>query len=102
VRDGRRARSEAHRLAYVEATRIASSVISRAKAEICQATCNNLSPCSYPRAVFNLLNTVVGKKGSSSDPEFPISQSPKNTANTYASYLLLTLFSANSPSHSWC
>jgi len=40
-----------------------------------------------PRAVFNLLNTVAGKKGSSHDLEFPNSQSPKDTANIYASYL---------------
>jgi len=55
--------------------------------ETWQATCNNLSSCSNPRAVFNLLNTVAGKKGSSCDPEILNSQSPKDTANIYASYL---------------
>jgi len=92
VRDRRRARSEAHRsetyhLAYVEASRKASSVISRAKAETWQATCNTLSPRSNFCAVFNLLNTDAGKKGFSRDPEFPDSQSPKDTANIYAFYL---------------
>jgi len=79
--------SDAHRLTYVEASWRASSVISRAKTENWQATCNNLSPHSTLRAVFNLFNTVAGKKGSSCDPEFLNSQSLKDTANIYASYL---------------
>jgi len=86
VQDRRRARFEAHRLAYVKASRRASSVISRAKTETWQATYNNLSPCSNPRAVLNLLNTVAGKKGSFRDPEFLNSQSPKDTTNIYAFY----------------
>jgi len=73
-------------LVYVKASRRASSVSSRAKAEMWQAT-YNLSPLSYPCAVFNLLKTVAGKKGASRDPEFTNSQSPKDTANTYASFL---------------
>jgi len=56
-------------------------------AETWQATCSNLSRRSNSRAVFNLLNTVAGKKGSSHDPEFPNFQSFKDTANIYASYL---------------
>jgi len=71
----------------VEAWWTATSVNSRAQAETWQATCNNLSPRSNPYAVFNLLNTVSSKKGSSCDPEFSNSQSLKDTANTYASYL---------------
>jgi len=86
VWDRWRACSEAHRFAYVEASWRASSVISRAKTETWQAAYNNLSPRSNPRAVFNLLNTVAGK-GSSRNPEFPNSQSSKDTANIYASYL---------------
>jgi len=54
-------------------------------------------PHSNPRAVFNLLNTVAGKKGSSCDLEFPNSQSPKDTANIYASYLR-----SDSLALSWC
>jgi len=49
-----------------------------------------------PRAVFNLLNPVAGKKGTSRDPEFSNSQSPKDTANIYASYLRLH-FSQQTP-----
>ena len=49
VRERRRARSEAHRseshrLRYIDASRRASSVISRAKSATWQATCSNLSP----------------------------------------------------------
>jgi len=102
VRDRWKACSEIHRLAYVEASRRVSSVISRAKAETWQATYNNLPPRSNPRAVFNLLNTVAGKKGSSSDPEFPYSESSKGTANIYASYLRSHFSLTNSPALSWC
>jgi len=77
--------------AYVEASQRASSVISKAKTETWQATCNNLFSRSNPCAIFNLLNTVAGKKGSSHDLEFPNSQFPKDTANIYASYLCLHL-----------
>jgi len=81
--------------------RRASSVISSAKAEIWQATCNNLSPRSNSRSVFNLLNTVAGKKDSSRDPEFltpnptktlPTLPPPPTSAHT---------FSANFPPLSW-
>ena len=48
-RERRRARSvahpsESHRLRYIDASRRASSVISRAKSATWQATCSNLSP----------------------------------------------------------
>ena len=67
VRKRRRARSvahrsESHRLRYIDASRRASSVISRAKSATCQATCSNLSPRFDPRAVFRLLNAISGKK----------------------------------------
>jgi len=58
-------------------------------------SCNNLSPRSNPCAVFNL-GTVTDKKNSSRDPEFPNSQSPKDTANTYASDLR-SYFSQQTP-----
>ena len=49
VRERRRARSvahrsESHRLRYIDASRRASSVISRAKSATWQVTCSNLSP----------------------------------------------------------
>ena len=67
VRERRRARSvahwsESHRLRYIDASRRASSVISRAKSATWQATCSNLTPRSDPRAVFRLLNAISGKK----------------------------------------
>ena len=76
-------RSESHRLRYIDASRRASSVISRAKS----ATCFNLSPRSDPRAVFRLLNAISGKKNTSQDPSIPGCTSPLDTANHYASYL---------------
>ena len=80
-------RSEAHRLRYIDASRRASSVISRAKSATWQATCFNLSPRSDPCAVFRLLNAIPGKKNTSQDPSFPGCTFPLDTANHYASYL---------------
>ena len=80
-------RSESHRLRYIDASRRASSVISRAKSATWQATCSNLSPRSDPRAVFRLLNAISGKKNTSQDPSFPDCTSPLDTADHYASYL---------------
>ena len=92
VRERRRARSvahrsESHRLRYIDASRRASSVISRAKSATWQATCSNLSPRSDPRAVFRLLNAISGKKNTSHYLSFPDCISPLDTANHYASYL---------------
>ena len=92
VRERRRARSEAHRseshrLRYIDASRRASSVISRDKSATWQAICSNLSPRFDPRAVFRLLNAISGKKNTSQDPSFPGCSSPLDTANHYASYL---------------
>ena len=87
MRERWRARSEAHRLRYIDVSRRASSVISRAKSPTWQATCTNLFPRSDPRAVFRLLNAISGKKNSSQDPSFPGCSSPLDTANYYASYL---------------
>ena len=92
MRERRRARSvahrsESHRLIYIDASRRASSVISKAKSATWQATCSNLSPRSDPRAVFRLLNAISGKKNTSQDPSFPDCTSPLDTANHYASHL---------------
>ena len=91
MREQRRARSEAHqsevhRLRYIDASRRASSVISRAKSSTWQATCSNLSPRSDPCAVFRLLKAISGKKNTSQDPSFPGCTSPLDTANHYAFY----------------
>ena len=80
-------RSESHRLRYIDASRRASSVISRAKSATWQATCSNLSPRSDPRAVFRLLNAISGKKNTSQDSSFRDCTCPLDTANHFASYL---------------
>ena len=80
-------RSESHRLRYIDASRRASSVISRAKSATWQATCSNLSPRSDPRAVFRLLNAISGKRNTSQDSSFPDCTCPLDTANHFASYL---------------
>ena len=80
-------RSESHRLRYIDASRRASSVISRAKSAAWQATCSNLSPRFDPRAVFRFLNAISGKKNTSQDPSFPDCTSPLDTVNHYVSYL---------------
>ena len=80
-------RSESHRLRYIDASRRASSVISRAKSAAWQATCSNLSPRSDPRAVFRLLNAISAKKNTSQDSSFPDCTCPLDTANHFASYL---------------
>ena len=72
---------------YIDASRRASSVISRAKSATCQATCSNLSPRSDPRAVFRLLNAISGKKNTSQNSSFPDCTCPLDTANHFASYL---------------
>ena len=102
VREQRRARSvvhrsEAHRLRYIDVSRRASSVISRAKSATWQATCSNPSPRSDPRAVFRLLNAISGKKNTSQGPSFPGCTSPLDTANHYASYLRSHLSQATPP-----
>ena len=48
---------------------------------------SNLSPRSNPRAVFRLLNAILGKKNTSQDPSFPGCTFPLDTANHYASSL---------------
>ena len=80
-------RSESHRLRYIDASRRASSVISRAKSATWQATCSNLSPRSDRRTVFRLLNAISGKKNTSQDSFFPDCTCPLDTANHFASYL---------------
>ena len=80
-------RSESHRLRFIDASRRASSVISRAKSAAWQATCSNLSPRSDPRAVFRLLNAISAKKNTSQDSSFPDCTCPLDTANHFASYL---------------
>ena len=73
------------RQAYISASRRASSVITKAKAETWQTTCSSLSPKSNPKSVHSLLHSIAGS--SSSSPNFPNCFSPRESALVYAAYL---------------
>ena len=53
-------RSDEDRQAYVSASRRASSVIAKAKAEAWQTTCTCVSPRSNPKSVHSLLRSIAG------------------------------------------
>ena len=78
-------RSDEDRQAYISASRRASSVIAKAKAEAWQTTCSFLSPKSNPKSVHSLLCSIAGSPSSS--PNFPNCSSPKESAPVYAAYL---------------
>ena len=78
-------RSDEDRQAYISASRRASSVIIKAKAEAWQTTCTSLSPRSNPKSVHSLLRSIAGS--SSSSPNFPNCSSPRESASVYAAYL---------------
>ena len=81
-------RSDEHRQAYISASRCASSVIAKAKAEAWQTTCSFLSPRSNPKSVHSLLRSIAGSpSSSSSSPNFPNCSSPRESASVYAAYL---------------
>ena len=66
---------------YIFASRQASSVIAKAKAETWQATCSSLSPKSNPKSVYLLLRSVAGFSSSScSSPKFRYCFSPRELA----------------------
>ena len=77
-------RNDEDRQAYITASRHASSVIAKAKAEAWQTTCSSLSPKSNPKSVLSLLRSIAG---SSSSPNFPNCSSPRESASVYADYL---------------
>ena len=78
-------RSDVDRQAYISASRRASSVIAKAKAEAWQTTCSSLSPRSNPKSVHSLLRSITGFPSSS--PNFPNCSSPRESASVYAAYL---------------
>ena len=78
-------RSDEDRQAYISASRRASSVIAKAKAEVWQTTCSSLSPKANPKSVYSLLRSVAGS--SSSSLNFPNCSSPRESASVYAAYL---------------
>ena len=81
-------RSDEDRQAYISASRRASSVIAKAKAEAWQTTCSSLSPKSNPKFVHSLLCSIAGSSSSSSSsPNFPNCSSPRESASVYAAYL---------------
>ena len=81
-------RSDEDRQAYISASRRASSVIAKAKAEAWQTTCSSLSPKSNPKSVHSLFLSIAGSpSSSSSSPNFPNCSSPRELASVYAAYL---------------
>ena len=78
-------RSDEDRQAYISASRRASSVIAKAKAEAWQTTCTSLLPKSNPKSVHSLLRSIAGSP--SSFPNFPNCSSPRESALVYAAYL---------------
>ena len=81
-------RSDEDRQAYISASRRASSVIAKAKAEEWQTTCTSLSPKSNPKSVHSFLRSIAGSpSSSSSSPNFPNWSSPRESASVYAAYL---------------
>ena len=81
-------RSDEDRQAYIFASRRASSVIAKAKAEAWQSTCSSLSPKCNPKSVHSLFCSIAGPpSSSSSSPIFPNCCSPRESASVYAAYL---------------
>ena len=81
-------RSDEDRQAYISASRRASSVIAKAKAEAWQTTCSSLSPWSSPKSVHSFLRSIAGSPfWSSSSPNLPNCSSPRESASVYAAYL---------------
>ena len=78
-------RSDEDRQAYISASRRASSVIAKAKAEAWQTTCSSPSSKSNAKSVHSLLRSIAGSPSSS--PNFPNCSSPRESASVYAGYL---------------
>ena len=78
-------RSDEDRQAYISASRRASSVIAKAKAEAWQTTCTSLSPKTNPKSVHSLLRSIAGSPSSSSSSLN--CSSPRESASVYAAYL---------------
>ena len=76
------------RQAYISASRRASSVIAKAKAEAWQTTCSSLSPRSNPKSMNSLLCSIAGSPSSSfSSSNFPNCSSPRESVSFYTAYL---------------
>ena len=89
-------RSDEDRQAYISASRRASSVIAKAKAEAWQTTCSFVSPKSNPKSVHSLLRSVTGSSSwPSSSPNFINCSSSRVSASVYAA--LRSHFSVSQP-----
>ena len=81
-------RSDEDRQAYISASRRASSVIAKAKAEAWQTTCSFFSVRSNPRSVHSVFRCIAGSPSSSSSfPNFPNCSFPRELASVYCAYL---------------
>ena len=81
-------RSDEDRQAYISASRRASSLITKAKAEAWQTNCCSLLPNSKPKSVHSLLRSIAGSPSSSSSyPNFSNCSSPRESVSVYAAYL---------------
>ena len=78
-------RKDQDRKAYISASRRASSVIAKAKAEAWQTTCSSLSPKSNSKSVYFLLRSIASSFSFS--PSFPNCSSPRESASVYTAYL---------------
>ena len=93
VSEGRKAFASAHRSdkdrqAYISASRRASPVIAKIKAEALLTTCSSLSSKSNLKSVHSLHRSIVGSPfSSSSSPNSPNCSSPGESASVYAAYL---------------
>ena len=92
VSERRKAFAAAHRCdedcqTYITASRRASSVIAKAKAEAWQTTCSSLSPKSNPKTVYSLRSIAGSSSSSSSSPNFPNCSSPRESASVSAAHL---------------
>ena len=80
-------------LSYITASRRASSVIAKAKAEAWQTTGSSLSPKSNPKTVYSLLRSIAGSSSSSSSsPNFANCSSPRESASVYGRLPEIPLF----------
>ena len=81
-------RSDEDRQTYISASRRASSVIAKAKAEAWQTTCSSLLPKFNPKSVHSVLRSIAGSSSSSSSfPNFPGCSFPRESASVYAADL---------------
>ena len=86
--------SDEDRQAYICASRQASSVIIKAKAEAWQATCSYLSPKSNPKSVYSRLRFVAGSSFFSLD--CPNCSFPRKWVSVFIDYVRSHFFVSQS------